>query len=129
MAEDLCGRITLCFIKVRVILFFTSIGVHKRLLVYQQISITRYILTVGTSSTHQLVRVIPGQLIMVKQVNIHMYSIEVKYLLLVHIAKKSRKRDPSEIGEPSIFENSTKLFNGCAKSVLLLRTPFVIHVS
>ena len=52
MAPDLCGKITLCFTKATVILIFcTSIGIHKKkLLVYQQISVTMYILTVGTSS-------------------------------------------------------------------------------
>ena len=38
------------------------------------------VLTVRASSTHQWVRVIPGQIVMVKQVNIHVYSIEVRHL-------------------------------------------------
>ena len=33
--------------------FCMSIGVHKNLLVYQLISMARYILTVWTSSAHQ----------------------------------------------------------------------------
>ena len=47
--------------------------------------------------------------IMVKQVNIHMYSIEVRYLLLVHIAKKSGKTDPSEMGEPFNIRKQHKI--------------------
>ena len=57
------------FIKVRVFLIIcTSIGIHKKPTPrYQQISTAWYSLTVGTSSTHQWVRVIPGQIIMGKQ--------------------------------------------------------------
>ena len=46
---------------------------------------TRYILTVGTGSATQWVRVIPGQIILLKKVNIHVYSIEVGYLSLMSI--------------------------------------------
>ena len=46
---------------------------------------TTYILFVGTSSTHQWVRVIPGQINLVKKVNIHVDSIEVRYLSLIPI--------------------------------------------
>ena len=52
----------------------------KGLLVNQQISITWYILTVATSVTHERVRVIPGQIIILKQVNIYVYSIDFRYL-------------------------------------------------
>ena len=48
---------------------------------------TRYSLTIGTSSTHQWVQAIPGQIILVKQVNIHVYSIEVRYLSFMPIVK------------------------------------------
>ena len=44
----------------------------------------RYILTVGTSSTIQWARVIPDQIILDKQVSIHV-SIEVRYLSLIYI--------------------------------------------
>ena len=51
----------------------------KHLLVYQQISMTKFILTVWTSYTYELAQAIPGQIILVKQVNINVYSIEVRY--------------------------------------------------
>ena len=75
MAYDLCGRITsksylnFLYTKSRMILFF-----------YQKFSMTRYILTVGSSSTNQCVRVIPCQINMVKQVNIHVNFIEDRYI-------------------------------------------------
>ena len=70
------------FIKVSYLNFFVQALAFTKslLLVYQQISTTWYILTVGTSSTHQWVRVIPGLLIMVNQLNTYAYSIEVRYL-------------------------------------------------
>ena len=65
--------------------FVQVLAFTKKLLVCQQISITRYILTAKTRSPHQWVRAIPGQIILFKQVNIHVYSIEVKYLSLMSI--------------------------------------------
>ena len=37
---------------------------------------TRYSLTIESNSIHQWIRAIPGKIILVKQVNIHVYSIE-----------------------------------------------------
>ena len=70
------------FLKLELSYFFVQALAFTKslLLVYQQISLTWYVLIVGTSSTHQLVRVIPGQLIMVKQLKIYVYSIKVRYL-------------------------------------------------
>ena len=114
MAQDFCGKITLCLIKVRVILIFcTSIGIHKKHCprlstnIYDQVNFNR-----RTSSVHHI---IPGQIILDKQVNIHVYSIEVRYLSLM-----------------SIITNvtlCTREFTGLSKTVLLLWIIFVILVS
>ena len=53
-------------------------------IVYQQISMTRYILTAGDQLNPSKVGAIPGQIILVKQVNIHMFSTEVRYLSVTH---------------------------------------------
>ena len=89
VAPDSCGKITSCFIKVRVILFFVQVLALTKslLLVYQLNPTTRYLLTVGTGS-HQWVPVIP----FVKQVNIHVYSTEVKHLSLMTIIKHLHAR-------------------------------------
>ena len=71
---DLCGKITLCSKKVRGILVcFTSIGVHKK---------PSRLWTVENSST-RVIQNVPGQIILVKQVNILVYLIEVRYLSLM----------------------------------------------
>ena len=90
MAPESCGKITSCFIKVRVILFFVQVLAFTKslLLVYQLNPTTRYILTVGTGSAHQWVPVIP----FVKQINIHVYSTEVKHLSLMTIIKHLHAR-------------------------------------
>ena len=69
----------LVFCKSKSTLFFcTSIGVHKKpsrlsTSLYDQVNVT-----VGTSSTHrEWVWAIPGQIILIKQVNIHVYTIGV----------------------------------------------------
>ena len=74
----MCGKITLCFIKVRIILIVcTNIDVHKKPSHLQKKnSMTRYILTVETHSIYLWIRAIPGQIILVKQISIHVYSIE-----------------------------------------------------
>ena len=56
-------------IKSYLIFFVQMLAFTKSLLLYQQVSITRYILHVTTSLTYQWVQVIPGQIIMFKQVN------------------------------------------------------------
>ena len=52
----------------------------------------RYSLTIGTSSTHQWVQAIPGQIILVKQVNIHVYSIEARYMSFMPVVKHFHAR-------------------------------------
>ena len=62
------------FYKSKLSQFFVQVLTFtKSLLVYQQISMTRFVLTIGTSSTHQWVPVIPDQIILVKQIKIHVY--------------------------------------------------------
>ena len=74
----------LFFIKVRVILIFVQVlAFTKSLLVYQQISMTDQICfdhfnpSMGSRDT--------GQIILVKQVDIYVYSIEVRYLSIMAI--------------------------------------------
>ena len=64
-APDVCGKITMCFVKGVILILVQALAFTKSLLVYQQIFMTRYSLTTGTSSTHQWVRAIPGQIILV----------------------------------------------------------------
>ena len=80
-------KVNLCFIQVMFILSVcTCNGVRQKLSprlpinLYGQIYFCRW-----TSSALQLVRMILGQIILVKQVHIHVYSIEVKYLSLIYI--------------------------------------------
>ena len=81
------------FIKVRVILIFcTSTGVPKKPSPRLLINLCSLINFVGTWSAHQWVRVIPSQIFMVKQVNIYVYSIEVRYMLLMYIANSLHAR-------------------------------------
>ena len=56
-----------------------------------------------------LVRVIPGQIILVKQVNFHLHSIEVRYLSLM-----------------SVVNPLHEIVSGRSKAVLLLWILFVI---
>ena len=60
-------------------------------------------LTVGTSSIHQWFRAIPVQIILVKQVNIPVYSIEIRNLSLMPLVNPLHARE----------------FTGRSKAVLL----------
>ena len=80
-------NLVMCFTKVRLILsIYTSIGVHKKpsrlsTSLYDQVYFNR------RDRFSPSMGVIPGQIIPLKNVNIHVYSIEVGYLSLMSIVK------------------------------------------
>ena len=81
----------------------TSIGVQKKNIIYQHICMIKYILTVRSSFTLNAFRVIPGQAILVRKVNIHAYSMHV--LLVDKVSCPMTKyydSGDSQISYPSI---------------------------
>ena len=87
-----------------IVLKRTSIGVHKKNIIYQHIC-TKYILTVWSSFTPQCVPSYTDQEILVRKVNIHAYSM---YVLLADNLKVSCPMTQhfdsgdSQISNPSI---------------------------